>query len=62
MMPALTHGATKPHSLFYAHNPPTIKPKHNSLTQLTLLKLNMLKWDMYAEIRQAHIVVYFFVI
>ena len=62
MMPALTHVATKPHSLFYIHNPPTIKSKHNSLTQLTFLKLNMLKWDMYAEIRQAHIVVYFFVI
>ena len=61
MMPALTHGVTRPHSLiFYTYNPPTIKSKQSPLTQLTFLNLKRLTGGVYAEIRQAHIVLLFF--
>ena len=61
MMPALNQNVTKPHSLiFYTYNPPTIKSKQSPLTQLTILNLKRLTGGVYAEIRQAHIVLLFF--
>jgi len=60
MMPALTQDVTKNYSLFYTYNPPTIKSKHNLLTQLTFLNLIRITGGLYSEIKQADIVLLFF--
>ena len=48
------------HFNFYTYNPPTIKSKQSPLTQLTFLNLIRLAGGVYAEIREAHIVLLFF--